>query len=118
MGAIRRSKAHALVVQDDRKKKKQKSRDLDHIYEQSIESSKETLNPNGGKYKKERTKCIYYNRGFHPKTYCMVKTIDLMAKVLQQHNLADCILDSTNKKIEDKPLEDQVKGHVLTIISS
>jgi hypothetical protein len=48
----------------------------------------------------------------------MVKTIDLMAKVLQQHNLADCILDSINKKIEDKPLEDQVKGHVLTIISS
>jgi hypothetical protein len=48
----------------------------------------------------------------------MVKIIDLMAKVLQQHNLVDCILDSVKKKTEDKPLEDQGKGHVLNTISS
>jgi hypothetical protein len=33
MGDLRRSKAHALVVQDDSKKNKYKSRDLDHIDE-------------------------------------------------------------------------------------
>jgi len=48
----------------------------------------------------------------------MMKTIDLMVKVLQQHNLADCIPNSVKKKNEDEPPEDQCKGHVLTNISS
>jgi len=60
--------------------------------------------------------CIYFNRGFHIDSSCMVKTIDLLAKVLQQHNLAGCILDSVKKKTEDKSLEDEGKGHVLNNI--
>jgi hypothetical protein len=48
----------------------------------------------------------------------MVKTIDLMEKLLKQHNLANCILDSVKKKNEDNPQEDQGKGHVLNNISS
>jgi hypothetical protein len=47
----------------------------------------------------------------------MVKTVDLMEKLLQQHNLVDYILDNV-KKTEDKPPDDQGKGHVLTTIYS
>lgn len=121
MGALKHSKYHALAAYESNKKKKQKNKgkmELYHIDEESIESSKETLNPKGGKTKKEQTKCSYCNRGFDPKSSCMVNTISLMAKVLQQHNLADCIPDSVKKKTEDKPPEDQGKGHVLTTIAS
>jgi len=85
--------------------------------EERIESSKETLNCKGGKSKKERKKCSYCNIGFHIETSCMVKTIDLTVKVIQKHDLADCIQYSV-KKNSNKPPEDQGKVHVLTIISS
>jgi hypothetical protein len=71
-------------VHDERKKKKNKSKDLDNIDEEIIESSKDTLNPKVGKSNKKRTKCSYYNRGFYLECSCMVKTIDLMEEVLQQ----------------------------------
>jgi hypothetical protein len=48
----------------------------------------------------------------------MVKTIDLMVKVLQQHKLAYCIPYSVNKKTEEKTPKNQGKGHVLTTIYS
>jgi len=67
---------------------------LDHIDEEIIESSKETMNPKGRNSKKERKKCNLCNEGFHPDISCMVKTIDLMAKVLQKNNLMGCIPDS------------------------
>jgi len=75
------------------------------------------MNPKGGKTK-ESTKCIYCNRGFRPESSCMVKTIDFMEKMLQQQNLVDCILGNVKKQNKDKPLEDQVKGNVLTTIYS
>jgi len=48
----------------------------------------------------------------------MVNFIDLMEKSLQQHNLVNFIPNNVKNKTEDKPPEDQGKGHVLTNISS
>jgi hypothetical protein len=48
----------------------------------------------------------------------MVKKIDLIAKVLQQQNLVDCIPDSLKNNTKYKLPEDQGKGHVLSTIYS
>jgi len=75
MGALKRSKAHALAVHDDNKKNKQKLMDCYHIDEESIGSSKETFNPKGGN-SKEIPIWNYLNKGFHHESSCMVKEID------------------------------------------
>jgi hypothetical protein len=66
------------------------------------------------KGKKEKTKCSYCNRGFHPKSSFMKKTIDLMAQTLEQHHLKDCILDNARKNSSSQ----KGIGHALLAISS
>ena len=48
----------------------------------------------------------------------MKKTIDLMAQVLQQNNLEECIPENAKKKSVDKPPNDRGKAHALVAISS
>jgi hypothetical protein len=65
--------------------------DIDDMDDEIIESSKDTLNPKGGSYKKEKKKLNHCNKMFHPESYCIMNKIDLMEKVLQQHNVVDYI---------------------------
>jgi len=87
--------------QENKKKGKQNSTD-----ERS--SSKES------KGKKEKKKCSYCNRGFHPKSYCMKKTIYLMTQTLEQQHLEDFIPDNVRKN----PSSEIGNGHALLAISS
>ena len=61
----------------------------------------DTSSSKGGKGKKGKSKCGDCNRGFHPKSSCMKKTSNLMAKLLQQNNLGDCNPEDA-KKLEDQ----------------
>jgi hypothetical protein len=55
----------------------------------------------GGKVRKWE-KCTYFHKGFHPKSACMKKKIDLVTQILHQNNLGDRIpKGSKNKKLED-----------------
>ena len=55
------------------------------------------------KRKKEKTKCSYYNKGFHLETSCMKKTIDLITQSFEQHHLEDSIPNNATNKPSDKP---------------
>jgi hypothetical protein len=88
MGAINSSKALALVVHEINKsnlKTKQKGKgkkDLEQRNDSYFKSFDDSSNSKGGKGKQGKTKCGYYNRGYHPESSCMKKTIDLMAQTL------------------------------------
>ena len=54
MGDVKIFNTHVPIIHDDRKKNMYKSRDIDHINGESIESTKEMLITRGGNPKKER----------------------------------------------------------------
>ena len=89
MGALKNSKSHAFVVHESSKtnaknKQKQKGKkESDKRKGDKNKSTEETSNSKVGKQKKDKTKCSYCGRGFHPESSCMKNTIDLMAQVLQ-----------------------------------
>jgi hypothetical protein len=84
MGVIKKSKEHALVVHDGRSSQNIKSK-VKGKTKSCVESKKEgyskpfndSLRSKSGKGNKGH-KCTYCNRGFHPKSVCMKKKIDLM----------------------------------------
>jgi len=92
MGSIRSTKDQALAANEGHKgnyKDKQKGKGKtapDQKQEEFSEFTEESSNPKGKK-KKEITKCSYCNIGFHSKESCLWKTIDEMARLLQQNNI-------------------------------
>jgi hypothetical protein len=92
MGAINHSKNQALAATDapnssEKDKKKGIGKFPDSKKERFTQYSENSSEPKGNKNKKERKLCSYCSKGFHPEENCMRKTIDEMAKQLQQHNL-------------------------------
>jgi hypothetical protein len=91
MGVIKSSKNQALAATDAPKrsgkdKQKGKGKFPESKKERSSQYSENSSEPKGKK-KKEITLCNYCSKVFHPKENFMRKTIDEMAKKLQQHNL-------------------------------
>jgi hypothetical protein len=104
MGAIKRSKNQALAATDAPKssgkdKKKGTGKFPESKKERSAQSSGNSSEPKGKK-KKERTLFSYCSKVFHPKENYMRKTIDEMAKQLQQHNLT--VPENAKKKDDNR----------------
>ena len=90
IGALKNSNPHVLTTQGSSKKNKHKNKgkkDQENKKEGKQNSTDESLNFKASKGNKENKKCSYCNRGFHPKSSCMKKTIDLMEQTLEQHHL-------------------------------
>ncbi len=123
MGAIKRSKNQALAATDApkssvRDKQKGKGKFNESKKERPVQSSESSSLPKGKK-NKERTLCSYYSKGFHPEENCMRKTINEMAKQLQQHNLT--VLENAKKKDDNKTGDGRGRardGHALMAVTS
>ena len=86
--------------------------------ERHVQSSERSSLPKGKK-KKERTLCSYYSKCFHLKENCMRKTIDEMAKQLQQHNLT--VPENAKKKDDNRTRDGTGRardGHDLMAFTS
>ena len=61
-------------------------------------SSEGDLNPPREKENKgkEKAKCTYFHKGWHPESSCMKKNIDTMAQLLEKNNIP--VPDSARKK--------------------
>jgi hypothetical protein len=120
MGSIKRSKNQALVATDAPKrsgkdKQKGKGKFPESKKERSAQSSDNSSEPKGKK-KKEITLFIYCSKGFHPEENCMRKTIDEMAKQLQQHNLT--VPENAKKKDDNRTGGRARDGHALMVFTS
>jgi hypothetical protein len=122
MDVIKNSKAHALAAHDgssfQQQKSKKKFKEKAHAEQKNEGYSKpfnDSSRSKSGKGKKGQ-KYTYCNRGFHPKSACMKKQIDLMTEILQKNNLGDQIPDGAKKK----PKYHAPKGnhHVLVVVHS
>lgn len=106
MGTLKNSNAHALIVHGSGKnnsKSNQQSKgkgkkELDPRKEGNPKPPDGSTNSKEKKDKKGKSKCSYCNRGYHPESSCMKKTIDLMAQTLQQNNLSNLIPEGAKKK--------------------
>jgi hypothetical protein len=120
IGAIKNSKNQALVATDAPKssgkdKKKGKGKFPESKKERSSQSSDNSSEPKVKK-KKEITLCRYYSKGFHPEQNFMRKTIDEMAKQLQQHNLT--VPENAKKKDDIKIGGRPRDGNSLMVVTS
>jgi hypothetical protein len=124
MGKIKGPKAHSLIVQYGRHKyhkSKDKDKRKSHANPKKEGHSKPFTDASGSKGGKGRKgeKCTYFHKGFHPKSACMQKQIDIMNQILHQNNLGDCIPEGARKK---KPKDHNPKkdnsSHALIAINS
>jgi hypothetical protein len=104
MGAINHSKNQSLAATDASKssgkdKEKGTGKFPESKKERFRQSSENSSEPKGKKKNKERTFFSYCSKFFHPEENCMRKTIDEMAKQLQQHNLT---VPENAKRKDDK----------------
>jgi hypothetical protein len=125
MGKIKGPKVHALTVQYGSGHQSQKSKDKDKRkahenmkkegYSKPFNDASESK---GGKGRKGE-KFSYYHKGFHPKSTCMQKQIDLMTQILQQKNLGYHIPEGAKKKNpEDQNPKKGKSSHDLIAINS
>jgi hypothetical protein len=124
MGTIKGPRAHALTmhyVSQKYQKYKDKDKRKYHPHTKKEEYTKPFINASRSNGEKERKgdKCMYCHKGFHSKSACMQKKIDLMSHIIQQKNLGDRIPKGENKKKPEDP--NSKKGnssHVLIAINS
>jgi hypothetical protein len=120
MGSIKGSRDHSLAANEASKtnskdQKKGKGKNPEARKEKFSKPTDESSSDHKGKKKKERSKCSYCQKGYHPEDSCMMKTIDEMAKMLQQNNLM--VPANARNKDEEKPIEGKGKacnGHAVT----
>jgi hypothetical protein len=120
MGSIKRSKNQSLAATNAPKssgkdKKKGTGKFPESKKERSTQSSDNSYEPKG-KNKKEKTLCNYYSKCVHPEENFMRKTIDEMAKKLQQHKLT--VPENEKKKDDNKTGGRARDGHDLMAIKS
>ena len=66
---------------------------------------------NKGNQGKEKVKCSYYEKGFHPKHACMNKKLDKMTILLERNNIN--LLESVRKRDNhDRDIQPE-RGHAL-----
>lgn len=95
MGTLKTSNAHALFVHGSGKNNSKSNRQSKGKGKKELDPRKEgnPKPPDGStsskekKDKKGKSKCSYCNRGYHPESSYMKKTIDLMAQTLKKNNL-------------------------------
>ena len=94
MGTIKPSKDQDLVVGDLRVDSKGKKKDKKPP-EKKRDKNKSQEDPQGSKknfHKKknkgEMSKCAYYSKGYHPKSSCMKKQIDMLTQILENNNIS------------------------------
>ena len=117
IGALNISKPHVLTTQGSSKKNKQEKKgkkDQENKKEGKKKFTYESSIFKASKGKKEKTKCSYCNKVFHPESSFMKNTIDLMSQTLEKHHLEHCILGNARKNISSK----RGNGHELLVISS
>ena len=98
-------------IQKERKKLKNPS-------EQKRDKNKSQEEPQGSKKnsqkkknKGEISKCTYYSKGYHPKSSCMKKKIDMLTQLLEKNNIS---LPNCSKKREGgSNSEDRERVHAL-----
>jgi hypothetical protein len=124
MGAIKGPRAHALTV-DDGSHKYQKSKYKDkrkshaHLKKEGYTKPFTDASRSKGEKGRKGEKCTYYHKGFHSKSACMKKQIDLMSQILQQNNLGDRIPEGDKKKKpEDLNSKKGNFSHALIAINS
>jgi hypothetical protein len=103
MGAIKGPKAHALTLHDGIQKyhkSKDKYKRKSHAHMKKEGYTKPFTDASGSKGEKGRKgeKCTYYHKGFHSKSTCMQKKIDMMSKILQKNNIKYHIPEGGNNK--------------------
>jgi hypothetical protein len=92
MGSIKGSRDHAIAANKASKpnfkdRKKGKGKNPEARKEKFSKPTDESSSDHKGKKKKERSKCIYCQKGYHCEDSCMRKTMDEMEKMLQRNNL-------------------------------
>jgi hypothetical protein len=105
MGSIKGSRDHSLAANEASKpnfkdRKKGKGKNPEARKEKFSKPTDESSSDHKGKKKEEIYKCSYCQKGYHPEYSCMRKTIDEMAKMLQQNNLM--VPTNARKKDEEK----------------
>jgi len=105
MGYIKGSRDHSLAENQASKlnfkdQQEGKGKNLEVRKEKFSKLADEYSSNNKGKKKEERSKWSYFQKGYHPEYSYMIKTIDEMAKMLQENNLM--VLANARKKDEEK----------------
>jgi hypothetical protein len=124
MGKIKGPKVHALTMQyggHKYQKSKYKEKIKSHAHVNKEGYTKPFTDAFGSKGEKGRKgeKCMYFHKGFHPKSACMHKKIDILSQILQQNNLGDLILEGAKKnKPKDLNSKKGNSSHALIVINS
>ena len=126
MGIIISSKYQALFALGPKypkgkgKKKNQKAKfDAPNPKEkkqQQEESSGSKKHKNKGNQGKEKVKCSYYGKGFHPEHACMKKNLDEMTSLLERNNIN--LQESVWKRDNNDRDTQQERGHSLMASTS
>ena len=119
MGTIKPSKDQASVAGDSNmdskgKKKANLKKPTDQKKDKSKshkESSISKKNSQKNKAKGEMIKCTYCGKGFHPKSSCMKKQIDMLTQILENHNIS--LLEGAKKKESASNFEEKDGVHAL-----
>ena len=93
MGTINPSKYQDLVAGDSKVDSKSKKKDKNPLEQKrDKEKSQEESSGSKKKNKGEMSKCAYYSKGYHPKSSCMKKEIDMLTQILEKNNISlpDC----------------------------
>ena len=101
---IRREKGRNTKVKFDAPKPKEKNQQQ----EESFGSNKQKNKGNQGK---EKVKCSYCGKGFHPEHSCMKKNLDEMTSLLERNNIN--LLESVRKRDNQDRDTQQERGHAL-----
>jgi hypothetical protein len=124
MGTIKGPRAHALTMQDGShkyQKYKDKYKWKAHAHPKKEGYTKPFIDASRSKGEKGRKgeKCTYCHKGFHPKSTCMQKQIDIMTQILQKNNLGYHIPEGAKKKKpEDQNSKKDNSSHALIAINS
>jgi hypothetical protein len=124
MGAIKGPSAHALTVHDGSKKYqkyKYKYKKKSHAHTKKEGYTKPFTDASGSKGEKGRKgeKCTYCHKGFHLKSTCMQKQVDLMSQILHKNKIGDRIPEGTKKKKpKDLNSKKDNSSHALIAINS
>ena len=117
MGTIKPSKDQALIAGDLRVdlKSKKKSKNPPKEKRDKKQSREDLQGPKKNYQKKknkgEMSKCAYCTKGYHPKSSCMKKQIDMLTQILKKNNIS--LLDCSNKKEGGWNSEDKEREHAL-----
>ena len=119
MGTIKSNKDRALaarVLNPSKGKKKAKdSRKQDKKKQDRPKFPDGGSNPCKDKDKKnkEKTKCTYRHKGWHPESACMKQTIDMMVQLLEKNNIP--ILEGARKKDGISSSDNKERFHALVV---